>query len=1345
MAGGSLYVAGTDNITGDIEVFSAAASANPVFSHHSTAMTGLINSNAELFNNGTSLCLIAVPYDNAIEKKNLIYSGYIGSSWSPARRISSGGYSGANWWEFSPIGYNDGFDSYVIFSMESEGTTYSDAEIAFIKLNWDLANDHDFHIQNAINLAADNDQINVSAGEYYENQIVIDKPVNITGAGLAATIIDGSSVTGLPGSGLIRIIAPGNVTFSGFTLRKAGSVNGSDRFGIYANSSVPGFEYNINNNRIIGTNDPNDAGDYGVYASSGHESFKFIQNEISGTGANPMLVELHEGPIEISENSLDVGVWGCDAIFIMTYGGLDISTLQKISGNSINAGTGGPFDYDHRASGITFASAYTGTQGRFLNIQITDNTVYNLNSNRRGIGLWNNAPAGSGSIGDIVNPVIARNTITGVPGADQSLGIRLLGQISNASIINNYIDGAAVGFRGQIWNGHIALNSNIYSNSFTNNTLNLEWQGAAAINASDNWWGINTPSGVASLVSPLVDYTPWLYSGFDTDPGTNGFQGDLAILYVDDNSSQTGSISRIQEAINQVTGTSVLIAPGNYIEQVVVTKPGLVLTGAGSHSDPLTNTIIQSPTSLTYYFRTSLNNYPIIGFDGIASGSIQNCRIDGAGRGNSNYRFVGIGFWNAGGSVSNCIITGIQDTPFSGSQHGNGIYTYNNTGGPYVINVDNTGIYDCQKNGMTLSGNGMTANVSNCLVVGHGPTTITAQNGIQISNGAIGTIIDSEISGINYTGSQNASASGVLLYYPPGAVTLSGNSIHDCQGALNAYFASSLNIVGNTFNLNGFAFIWGGIGTIVNGNTFTNSDQALYVSDDTNAVFSNNVLNTNNYGIIADGACLNQNYTGNTITGNMATGIVVQPYDIYEPAGMSFRANNISGNASGLENATSNLIDATGNWWGDVQGPLVSTLRSGNNLRVRPNWISRMDGSPEDKPNLAERSLLQSASESGISKQKISASASTSRGASGNTIASILTNGDGISGLIDYSPWWGANYVGDPHSSPWGWWMNPSNASNIQESINSASSGDSILVLPETYSGTGNFNIDFGGKNLRLFGADSIENVIIDCQHAGRAFHFHSGESSSAMVKGFTIKNGSATGNGGAILIENSSSPQILHSLIIQNRASGNGGAICISNSSPSIRNNTILWNRSTGDGGGLYIANSSPIVLHTIIWQDTGSVGNEIAASGGSPSITYSDIDGGWPGEGNIDCDPNFCDPENGNFYISDLSCCLNSGIGGNNIGAFELGCTGDFIPGDANASGTVNGLDVVYMVNYFKDTGPPIPAPIWRADANGNCMVNGLDVVYMVNFFKGSGNGPIDGDCFGSGVSSSSQSESR
>jgi len=65
----------------------------------------------------------------------------------------------------------------------------------------------------------------------------------------------------------------------------------------------------------------------------------------------------------------------------------------------------------------------------------------------------------------------------------------------------------------------------------------------------------------------------------------------------------------------------------------------------------------------------------------------------------------------------------------------------------------------------------------------------------------------------------------------------------------------------------------------------------------------------------------------------------------------------------------------------------------------------------------------------------------------------------------------------------------------------------------------------------------------------------------------------------------------------------------------------------------------------------------------------------------------------------------------------------------GDANGNGSLNGLDVVFVVNYLKGIGPA-PIPLLAGDANGDCALNGIDVVYLVSYFKG-GQVPLRGDC--------------
>ena len=67
----------------------------------------------------------------------------------------------------------------------------------------------------------------------------------------------------------------------------------------------------------------------------------------------------------------------------------------------------------------------------------------------------------------------------------------------------------------------------------------------------------------------------------------------------------------------------------------------------------------------------------------------------------------------------------------------------------------------------------------------------------------------------------------------------------------------------------------------------------------------------------------------------------------------------------------------------------------------------------------------------------------------------------------------------------------------------------------------------------------------------------------------------------------------------------------------------------------------------NSIVWNNT-SGGNNFGSLDGTGGIelTYSDIEGGFEGEGNIDLDPLFKDAENGDFTLADNSPCIDAGI---------------------------------------------------------------------------------------------------
>ena len=114
----------------------------------------------------------------------------------------------------------------------------------------------------------------------------------------------------------------------------------------------------------------------------------------------------------------------------------------------------------------------------------------------------------------------------------------------------------------------------------------------------------------------------------------------------------------------------------------------------------------------------------------------------------------------------------------------------------------------------------------------------------------------------------------------------------------------------------------------------------------------------------------------------------------------------------------------------------------------------------------------------------------------------------------------------------------PGEITTIQGAINVAVSGDSIKVGPGTYTE----NINFNGKNVVIIGADR-ETTIIDGNSSGNVVKFASGESSAAVLSGFTITNGSAQ-DGGGIQCKNNSNPTLNNLIVQNNTASDEGGGI---------------------------------------------------------------------------------------------------------------------------------------------------------------------------------------------------------
>ena len=122
----------------------------------------------------------------------------------------------------------------------------------------------------------------------------------------------------------------------------------------------------------------------------------------------------------------------------------------------------------------------------------------------------------------------------------------------------------------------------------------------------------------------------------------------------------------------------------------------------------------------------------------------------------------------------------------------------------------------------------------------------------------------------------------------------------------------------------------------------------------------------------------------------------------------------------------------------------------------------------------------------------------------------------------------------------------PYDFNNIQAAIDYSTNGDFIFVFPGTYSGPGNKDINFNGKDITVQSVDPtdpyiVAATVIDCNnYYTRGFNFHSDEDANSVLAGFTITNAH-----GAIHCYNSS-PTIANCIMMGNAEGRYAGGICL-------------------------------------------------------------------------------------------------------------------------------------------------------------------------------------------------------
>ena len=238
----------------------------------------------------------------------------------------------------------------------------------------------------------------------------------------------------------------------------------------------------------------------------------------------------------------------------------------------------------------------------------------------------------------------------------------------------------------------------------------------------------------------------------------------------------------------------------------------------------------------------------------------------------------------------------------------------------------------------------------------------------------------------------------------------------------------------------------------------------------------------------------------------------------------------------------------------------------------------------------------------------------------------------------------------------------------IQHAIIRGRAGDKIVVAEGTY----HEDIDLMGRNLTLSSIDPDDPAVVAAtiiDGGSRVVTFANGEDAGCVLSGFTITGGSrgiycsnnvfptidkctVTGNIGAgIELYSGGNPTLTNCTIIANGGSGiemrplRAGRFTYYNSPqmsncivaangghgllrgiPAITNCTIAGNLKSG------IQDSMPTVNNSIVYFNGDGTAQIVNIVG---TVTYSDVQGSFQGTGNIDADPLFADPANGDYHL--------------------------------------------------------------------------------------------------------------
>jgi hypothetical protein len=192
-------------------------------------------------------------------------------------------------------------------------------------------------------------------------------------------------------------------------------------------------------------------------------------------------------------------------------------------------------------------------------------------------------------------------------------------------------------------------------------------------------------------------------------------------------------------------------------------------------------------------------------------------------------------------------------------------------------------------------------------------------------------------------------------------------------------------------------------------------------------------------------------------------------------------------------------------------------------------------------------------------------------------------------------------------------------------------------------------NCTITGNKGTFFGGGAYNCTLIGCEIAGNKVDFaaststfgRGGGASACVLLDCNVHDNLATGanpmfvpsTGGGI-----TSSTATRCRIWRNTADHGAGAY-----NSTLVNCTVHGNTAAVNGGGYSLTSGTMnTIKNSILW---GNTPNAIDPSGLAPTVSYSDIAGGFAGTGNIALDPKLWEPLSGDFHLKPGSPCIDTG----------------------------------------------------------------------------------------------------